>query len=205
MLASPLSAQLSWETKELSFQPMAGERSVEARYKFQNAGQSPVQILNVQTSCGCTTAGTAKKTYLPGEQGEVEVKFLFGGRRGPQHKTIVVQTDDPKEPSVILSLNADILELVKVRPSYLFWKKDSDRTPQTLSLKMTSSVPVKVVSVTSNDPKFNTELRSGGDGKDCEVIVTPADTATPVLATLTILTDYPAARPESFKAYAQIK
>ena len=205
LAASPLLAQLSWESKILEFKPLVGERSIDAKYKFRNAGKVPVTIVNVQTSCGCTTVTTAKKIYAPGERGEVEVNFLFGGRRGPQHKTIVVQTDDPKEPSVVLSLKADILELVKVRPSYLFWKRGADKTPQTLNLKTTASVPVKVVSVSTNDPKFVTELRPAGGGGEYELIVTPTDTTTASLATLTIQTDYPAGRPESFKAYAQVK
>lgn len=205
LAALPLQAQLAWEAKHLEFKPLVGERSIVAKYKFQNVGKVPLTILNIQTSCGCTTVTTAKKIYAPGERGEVEVKFLFGGRRGPQHKTIVVQTDDAKEPSVVLSLKADILELVKVRPSYLFWKRGADKTPQTLNLKTTASVPVKVVSVSTNDPKFVTELRPAGGGGEYELIVTPTDTTTASLATLTIQTDYPAGRPESFKAYAQVK
>lgn len=205
LLSVPLFGQLAWESRTLEFKPMAGERSQSAKFKFQNAGQKPVTILNIQTSCGCTTAETAKKTYLPGEQGEVAVNFLFGGRRGPQNKSIVVSTDDSREASVILIMKVDILELVKVRPSFLYWKKNAEKTPQTIDLKMTSSVPAKVVSVSSSDSHFTAELKPDEDGKEYELIVTPLDTSSPVLATLTIQTDYPAGRPESYKAYVQIK
>jgi hypothetical protein len=202
--ALPLPAQLSWESKVLEFKPLVGERSIDAKYKFQNVGSVPVTILNIQTSCGCTTVTTAKKIYAPGERGEVEVKFLFGGRRGPQLKTVIVQTDDPKEPAAVLLLRANILELVKVRPSYVHWKRGADKTPQVFNLKTTASVPVKVVAVRSNSTQILTELRPGGPG-EYELIVTPVDTATSSLATLTIQTDYPAGKPESFKAYAQVK
>jgi len=196
--------QLAWESRTLDFKPMAGERSLKASFRFENRGSRPVKILDLRTSCGCTTASTAKKTYAPGEKGEVTVDFIFGGRRGPQNKPVVVQTDDEAEPAVILMLKADILELVKIRPSYLSWKRDSAKSSQTLNLKMTSSVAAKVTSVSSNDPRFSTELRAA-DAGDYEVIVTPLDTSAPAVATLTIQTDYPAAKPETYRAYAQIK
>ena len=205
LFSAPVFGQLAWEAKQLEFKPMAGERSLTAKFKFQNAGRGLVKILNIQTSCGCMTVGTAKSTYQPGEKGEVEVIFLFGGRRGPQNKTIVVQTDDPKEPAALLTLKADILELVKVRPSYLYWKRGAEKAPQTMTLKMMSSIPARVVSVASSDPRFAAELRSGGDGKEYEVVVTPLDTGTPAMATVTIQTDYPPDKPESVKAYAQVK
>jgi uncharacterized protein DUF1573 len=203
--ATSLFADLIWDANSLSLESMAGDRFLETKFKFENAGQKPVAILAIQSSCGCTTVTTAKKVYAPGEKGELAVKFTFGGRRGQQHKAIVIQTDDPSAPAVTLMLNVNIIEVVKVRPAYLYWKKDSEKTSQTLKLKMNETITAKVVSVSSSSPKFTTELKPANGGKEYELIVTPLDTATPAMATLTIQTDYPAAKPEIYKAYAQVK
>jgi hypothetical protein len=204
LLAINAFGQLAWEAKQLDFKPMAGDRSLSATFRFENKGRRPVKIQDLQTSCGCTTASTARKSYAPGEKGEVAVKFLFGGRRGLQNKSVVVQTDDPSEPAVVLMLKVDILELVKIRPGYLHWKRDSAKSSQTLDIKVTSAVPAKVVSVSSSDPRFSAQLRPG-DAGEYEVIVVPRDTSVPAVATLLIQTDYPPARPEIYKAFAQIK
>lgn len=204
-VAVPAFAQLAWETKQLDFKSVASDENITAKFRFQNAGQQPVKILYISTSCGCTTAGTAKKIYSPGEKGEVEVTFTFGGRRGLQNKVIVVQSDDPKEPSVALMLKVDILEVVKVRPTFLFWQQGGSKAPQILNLKMDDKIPAKIVSVMSSSPNFSAELRPADKGKDYEVVVTPLDTSSHVVATITIQTDYPPGKPESYNAYAQVK
>lgn len=205
LLSAPAFAQLNWEARTLEFKSLAGDGGVTAKFKFQNVGQQPVKILYISTSCGCTTAGTAKKIYALGENGEVEVNFTFGGRRGLQNKVIVVQSDDPKEPSVALILRVDILEVVKVRPTFLFWQQGGLKAPQILNLKMDDKIPAKIVSVMSSSPNFSAELRPADKGKDYEVVVTPLDTSSHVMTTITIQTDYPPGKPESYNAYAQIK
>jgi hypothetical protein len=205
-LASPVvfAQQLTFETTQLQFEAMSGERSWKGEFAFENRGEKPVKIVGVESSCGCVTARAEPAVVQPGEKGKVQADFLFGGRRGPQNKTIVVRTDEANRSATVLTLRGNILELVKVRPNLLFWKKGAEPAAQRLKLVLMKNSPGKVVSVSSSDPRFATELKPESGG-EYEVIVTPRNTAEAAIATLTIQTDYPAGKPESYRAYAQVK
>ena len=52
-----------------------------------NEGQTAVTNESLKPSCGCTTAELEKKTYAPGEKGEVRARFDIGQRVGVQSKS----------------------------------------------------------------------------------------------------------------------
>ena len=59
-----------------------GDKEAVGRFYFVNAGRSPVQIVEVRTSCGCTTAALAKDQFVPGAKGDLEAGFEFEGHTG---------------------------------------------------------------------------------------------------------------------------
>jgi hypothetical protein len=44
-------------------------------FKFINSGNIPLVISNVKASCGCTIPKKPNKPILPGDSGEIEVKY----------------------------------------------------------------------------------------------------------------------------------
>jgi hypothetical protein len=44
-------------------------------FKFKNIGKSPLVISRVQSSCGCTVPKKPSEPIMPGESGEIEVKY----------------------------------------------------------------------------------------------------------------------------------
>ena len=78
-------------------------------YKFTNEGEDTLVIKNVRASCGCTGATIGnKKNFGTNEEGEIKVTFNTSGRTGVQSKTVLVQTNDPKSPNVMLLFTCDI-------------------------------------------------------------------------------------------------
>src|SRR5437016_4042843 len=92
--AAPAFAELKWDKVVQRFERTPDDKEVEAHYTFRNTGTTPVTIKSLRPSCGCTTARLEKKTYAPGEQGEVVARFAFGGRKDLHHLSIIVATDD---------------------------------------------------------------------------------------------------------------
>lgn len=79
-------------------------------YKFSNDGEVNLVIQRVQVSCGCTGAALGdKKEFKKGEEGEIKVSFNTSGRFGAQSKTVSVQSNDPKNPIVVLSFTCEIV------------------------------------------------------------------------------------------------
>ncbi|SMO44344.1 Protein of unknown function [Saccharicrinis carchari] len=68
-------------------QVKAGE-TVGCYFNFTNAGNHPLVIDKVEAGCGCTLVKYPKKPLLPGNEGEIEVRFDSRGFSGHQYKVI---------------------------------------------------------------------------------------------------------------------
>ncbi len=61
-------------------------------FEFTNTGNAPLIISDVTSSCGCTIPKKPEAPVLPGETGEIEVKYDTQ-RVGPIRKTITVYSN----------------------------------------------------------------------------------------------------------------
>ncbi len=77
-------------------------------FKFTNTGENPLVINNVKPGCGCTTVNYPKKPILPGQKGEIEVRFDSRGFSGNQYKVIRVDANIEKK-SKELALTASVI------------------------------------------------------------------------------------------------
>jgi rhodanese-related sulfurtransferase len=75
-----------------------------------NIGDETLNITNVRTSCGCTTAALAKRDLAPGESVNVEATVNTTGFRGTVTRTISVTTNDPSSPTAVLQIVITIAE-----------------------------------------------------------------------------------------------
>ena len=198
-------AQLTRDNRQLDFRPTIQETNVVARFTFSNVGNQPVTVTSVKSTCDCTTTRLDKKTYLPGEKGEIIANFKIGNRIGLQQKNIFVQTDDPSDPVSQLTLRVFIPELVKITPGFVFWKIGEDKTVKTITLKVAHDSPIKIIGVSSTNERLFPQLKTIKAGEEYVVTVTPSDTTEPAKATLRIESDFPKDKPRAFSAYAYIK
>ncbi len=44
-------------------------------FKFENTGTAPLKITNVKATCGCTVPTYPKNDIMPGETGEISIKY----------------------------------------------------------------------------------------------------------------------------------
>lgn len=64
--------------------------------KFKNTGTEPLIIKNARGSCGCTVPNWPKEPILPGETGQIEIRYATN-RPGPINKRVTVTTNEEKE------------------------------------------------------------------------------------------------------------
>ena len=84
-------------------------------FRFTNLGDAPLEILAVRAGCGCTTTSLSTYIYEPGESGAVDLVFSPQGM-GRQVKSLTVVSDDPQNPTVELSIGANIREFAFAEP-----------------------------------------------------------------------------------------
>ncbi len=89
---------------------------VTVEFKFVNAGNAPLEILKVNSSCGCTAAAPSKTVYEAGEEGAITVTFKPQGRNGAQHKSVRVETNDATNKTVTLKISSDVLAAITITP-----------------------------------------------------------------------------------------
>ena len=77
-------------------------------FEFTNTGNSPLVIENVTSSCGCTIPKKPENPIMPGETGEIEVKYDTK-RVGPIRKTVTVYSN-ADEPTKALKIKGRVLE-----------------------------------------------------------------------------------------------
>lgn len=198
-------AQLQWEKRTLKFYPAPSETEVAAHFKFKNAGSYAVSIVNLKSSCGCTRASATKRTYAPGESGEITAVFNAKSRYGLQEKNIAVTTDDPRNPETVLVMQVAIMEILQIKPSFVFWKIGEAPAPKTISLKVQNDLPVKAVTVVSDNPGIVARVETVIPEKEFRIVVTPKQTQAATGATLAIQTDFPPDAPKTYVAQVRIK
>jgi uncharacterized cupredoxin-like copper-binding protein len=84
-----------------------GEK-VNYTFSFINKGTSELIIKDVKSSCGCTAALLSSSNIKPGQEGTIKVEFDTKNKSGKNSKTVTVQSNDPKDPTKILTIYADI-------------------------------------------------------------------------------------------------
>ena len=196
-------AALKWEQLRANLAPGPKEKSVEARFPFVNEGTTTVKIEAVKSSCGCTTASLDKKTYAPGEKGELRARFDIGQRRGPQLKTISVKIQDDPTPT-ILTLAVALAEPMRLKPALVVWEKGETCRAKTMAFSAPAGQPIRSVKVASSDPHMRATVETLKDGEDYAISVTPENTDAGGFATLTIDVEL-ANTTQTLRAYAQVK
>ena len=188
---STAQAQLAWDKTQVDLNPKPGEEETVARFKYENKGTTPVRIVNVRTSCGCTVANYEKDEIAPGEKGEIAATFKIGNRTGVQQKVVTVETDYPGAAVANLVLKANIPQVIDLQPTFVYWEGGEAPKPKTITVRAGKDVPISKVDVTSSSPDFTTKVDRGSAPNEFVITVTPKDTARLLSATLTIKPDYP--------------
>ncbi|MBX2966847.1 MAG: DUF1573 domain-containing protein [Cyclobacteriaceae bacterium] len=70
-------------------------------FVFTNNGSTPLQLLNVQPSCGCTTPAWSKEPIMPGKTGSIKAQYDPKGRPGYFSKSLTVTTDASNQPVIL--------------------------------------------------------------------------------------------------------
>ena len=77
-------------------------------FKFVNKGKATLDISDIKTSCGCTVASVSSKQIAPGKNGTMKIDLDTKNRQGKMSRTITITSNDPEEPTKIITISADV-------------------------------------------------------------------------------------------------
>jgi hypothetical protein len=107
---------ITFEKEEHDFGDIGADTYNKCVFKFENTGDSLLAIKDIHAPCGCTVPRISKNDYAPGETGQIEVTYHASGGAGAVLKTADVPSNDPKRPTVRLTLKAKIVTAVRYEP-----------------------------------------------------------------------------------------
>ena len=83
-------------------------------FKFKNTGDAPLIVSNVKSSCGCTIPKKPEAPIMPGENGEIEVKYNTN-KIGRIAKTVTVTTN-AESPTIALKIKGNVVNNLTTSP-----------------------------------------------------------------------------------------
>lgn len=210
--ATQATGALQWERIDVSLDAEFGQKEVNAYYAFTNASDSVVNITKTQASCGCTVPSLEKKTYAPGESGELHAHFDIGSRVGKQRKEITVGTEEGgANNSYKLTLNVEIPQLIQLKRRALLWKVGEKPDPKDCEVIIHTQRPMKIdgVALKTGDPassSFNFEIEEIEANHKYKLRITPKNTTAKVRETCYFTSpDDKGKRLKDFPIYAWIR
>ena len=151
--------KISFEKTTHDFGTIPDDKSVDTVFKFTNTGKGTLEIVQAAGSCGCTVPALTKRTYAPGESGEIKVAFNPHNRRDKQHTQVTVTTNDPSAPAQLLHIVSFVKAQVRLDPQALSFGQIEKSKGAGNVVVFTSVKPdLKPVSVQSNNPIINATL-----------------------------------------------
>ncbi len=89
-----------------NFGKISQGETVGCYFKMTNTGNEPLVIYNVKPGCGCTTAKFPENPILPGDYGEIEIRFDSRGFSGNQYKVIRIDANiEKKSKELVITAN----------------------------------------------------------------------------------------------------
>lgn len=111
----PMSDEEKAKTPRLQTDKTLVERSsikmgdvVEVAFTLRNTGKSPLNIRQLKSNCTCLKYKLEKYDLAPGEQSQLTLIFNSAGRPGTQQKSISIFSNDPSEPTQMVSIKMSV-------------------------------------------------------------------------------------------------
>ncbi len=92
---------------QFDFGKMKKGEQKEHVYEVTNTGENPLIISQVKPACGCTVPDYTREPILPGQKGQITLKFDSSNFDGLVNKQAEVYANVEKAP-IVLSFTADI-------------------------------------------------------------------------------------------------
>jgi hypothetical protein len=168
--AATLMAQapvITFDKTHHDFGRIPPDRKVSAKYRVTNTGNAYLNITQVRPSCGCTYTMLGKWSLAPGEATEIEALFDPRGVKGLVRKSIEVVCNDPKTPTISLSLEAEVVQEImpSVESVYFHQAQKSLQTRSQVRYASGNGEPVQIVDVKAPGAPFLT-FAYRPEGKD---------------------------------------
>jgi hypothetical protein len=122
-------ARIRFEEEEFDFGEVEQGSEIEHAFRFVNAGDAPLIVDKVLSTCGCAGAVISNEDVPPGGRGQIRATFRTSGLQGPVKRSLLVVSNDPERQSVRVAFKGRVVSEVMAEPWYLNWGEITRNQP----------------------------------------------------------------------------
>lgn len=99
---------MTFDTTKHDFGDIHQGDKVQHTFTFENTGNEPLIITNVQVTCGCTASDWPRDPIAPGQESSITISFNSAGKIGMQNKVITI-VSNATNPNNRLTITTNVL------------------------------------------------------------------------------------------------
>lgn len=123
--------------------------------------QEPAQIVDVRASCGCLRPMVEKRVYQTGETGNVVLLIHPLGQVGQKRFQLTLTVRDPKERSIVLTVETELVSQIAVTPAQLLLYINGKESLMSSILIQDRRQPILAIeSMSTSTPRLTATLAS---------------------------------------------
>ena len=104
-----LAPKLNIQDRIFDFGKMPQGAKKQTEFILTNNGLTKLNIRDVKSNCACAAAVLENYDIEPGKSTLLRVQFDSKNRRGNQIKTITIFSNDPQDPTQLVSIKANVV------------------------------------------------------------------------------------------------
>ncbi len=167
--------------------------TVREQFLVENRGKASLFIGKVSTSCGCTAALLSSNVIAPGESGQIDVTFRTQGYHGVLTKQIYLESNDPRDPRLVLKLTGTVNRDIDTTPQFVDFGTIAPGATISKTVRVASAqgMPFFITKLSASSPSVHfSELRKlSSGGYEFDVTVGPVPESRRLTSTIVIEMD----------------
>ena len=153
--AVPSGAVVKFEKLSHDFGNVSPDSSNDCNFGFTNVGTGTLEITGTKGTCKCTVPDLQKKSYAPGESGQLNVKFHAPKFQGATSQHVFVFSNDPNNAKAELEIKAFVQSQVQVEPEKMNLSLvDANGGAKEITLKSVDNEAYAITKITSQGDVF---------------------------------------------------
>ena len=139
-------------------------QTLEHHFEFENVGKQPLKIMAIESFCKCLTGKPSKAVVPPGDSSAIiAVFYAYKWKARTFRKALLITTNDPDEPSISLTIVANITDAITLEPREILLPNIPQGQPGTAETKLIQQGKGKldIKSIETSSPKVSATSAAG--------------------------------------------
>ena len=189
--------QIQVQNPSHNFGTLIQGKKLDHTFTVRNSGDSPLKISHIRPACGCTAVNASSPVVNPGKTSEIKVSFDSANFSGSVSKTVAVESNDPSNPVITLTLTGTVSEEISIKPRQLNLGQVRPEVASStvITVENRGIKPLKLTSIKSPMPQMaikpDKALLKPGESVKISVTVTPRHEDRVLSGYVAITTDNP--------------